>query len=168
MTEEFSRCYWLIKERLLAGPYPYNQGAEEPESFLDMLIGIGVNSFVDLTEEDEYPHYFHLIKEKLPVASSYARFPIKDYSVPELGQMKKIVRHLREELDGGKIIYLHCMGGIGRTGTVAGCYLVETGLNGKEAISKLAELFRQSSNSSWARSPETDEQREFVVNWNQK
>src|SRR3712207_6971239 len=39
----------------------------------------------------------------------------------------------------GGLPYVHCWGGIGRTGTVVGCYLVEHGMDGEQAIAAIAE-----------------------------
>ena len=42
------------------------------------------------------------------------------------------LKHILDEIDGailnGKTVYVHCLGGIGRTGTVVGCYLVRHGI----------------------------------------
>ena len=40
-------------------------------------------------------------------------------------------------LHAGRRVFLHCMGGLGRTGTVAACLLVETGAAPAEAISRV-------------------------------
>ena len=34
----------------------------------------------------------------------------------------------------GRRVYVHCRAGIGRTGTVIGCYLAEQGLDGPAAV----------------------------------
>jgi ADP-ribosyl-[dinitrogen reductase] hydrolase len=40
-------------------------------------------------------------------------------------------------LQAGERIFLHCKGGLGRTGTVAACLLVESGVQPEEAIEKV-------------------------------
>ena len=40
-------------------------------------------------------------------------------------------------LAGGRTVYLHCRGGIGRTGTVLGCYLVRQGQTAEEALASI-------------------------------
>jgi protein-tyrosine phosphatase len=66
----------------------------------------------------------------------------------------------------GRKVYLHCWGGIGRTGTVVGCYLVHQGLEGGSALQHLKELYRSSQQFTFfPYVPETDEQVEFVLHW---
>lgn len=167
-AEEFKKCYWLVKEKILAGPYPYNPGGIKPELFLHNLVENGFRSFVDLTEEDELTHYVNVLRDNFSQEINYSRFPIEDYSIPSEDLMEQILKYIQAEISRGKRVYLHCFGGIGRTGTVAGCFLVESGLDGSAAISKLAELFSESTSSSWARTPETDEQIELVLAWARK
>ncbi|EKD82391.1 MAG: dual specificity protein phosphatase, partial [uncultured bacterium] len=56
-------------------------------------------------------------------------------------------------------------GGIGRTGTVVGCWLRSQGFSGDAALVELARLFSVSNAARFSRSPETDEQRDFVKNF---
>ena len=69
-------------------------------------------------------------------------------------------------LRDNKTVYLHCRGGIGRTGTAVGCYLARHGYGGEEALSTGNALFQNSDpcyDSSY--SPETHAQRKMVKNW---
>ena len=53
---------------------------------------------------------------------------------------------------------------MGRTGTTIGCYLVRHGLSGEEALNKIDEL-RNNVAGNFRDSPETEEQKTFVLNW---
>jgi protein-tyrosine phosphatase len=71
-----------------------------------------------------------------------------------------------EALAEGRKVYLHCVGGIGRTGITVGCYLVRHGMRSSEALCHLRELYRASAQSLVAPdSPESDEQAGFILNW---
>ena len=65
-----------------------------------------------------------------------------------------------------KTVYVHCVGGIGRTGTTVGCYLVRHGNDGETALKEVDRLFQNSDRSqeSWT-SPETRQQMDFVRKW---
>ena len=78
--------------------------------------------------------------------------------------MKELLDLLGSEMDAGRTVYVHCFRGLGRTGTVVGCYLVNQGLSGSEALSRISEL-RKDVAGSFRKSPETDIQRDFVRNW---
>jgi protein-tyrosine phosphatase len=75
--------------------------------------------------------------------------------------MREILDELAAAIDEGRTVYVHCRGGIGRTGTVVGCWLVRGGSSGEEAITTIAALRGDSF------SPETREQHEFVRAWTQ-
>jgi hypothetical protein len=80
--------------------------------------------------------------------------------------MKAILDQIDLSLQAGQKIYLHCWGGIGRTGTTVGCYLVRRGLGGAAALHQLADWWQQVPKSRiHPRSPETREQADFVRNW---
>ncbi len=78
--------------------------------------------------------------------------------------MMAILNQIDEWLIRGKTVYVHCFGGVGRTGMVVGCYLVRKGMAAPQALLRIAEL-RHGIPDGWKRSPETDEQIEFVMNW---
>ena len=61
-------------------------------------------------------------------------------------------------------VYVHCWGGVGRTGTVLGCLAVERGVPRESVFDELAR-FRGGTQRAVRESPETAEQREFVMSW---
>jgi predicted protein tyrosine phosphatase len=100
------------------------------------------------------------------VHAQYYRFPIGDFGLPSPAQMKAILDQIDESLGAGRRIYLHCWGGIGRTGTTVGCYLVRHGLDGEQALRQLAEWWQAVPKSRiHPFSPETREQVNFVLAW---
>src|SRR5882672_736252 len=162
--------YWVEPERLLAGEYPATPSRADTLFRLNRLIGAGVTCFIDLTELGELTPYDSLLPN-VKVASGryvmYVRMPIHDHSVPSSPQvMAEIHAYLDQALGSGRCVYLHCQAGVGRTGTVLGCYFVHRGMLPDAALDQLNSLWRSNSRSrDWPQTPETDEQYEYVLNW---
>jgi len=78
--------------------------------------------------------------------------------------MRQILDTLDEALQAGHVVYVHCWGGIGRTGTVVGCYLVRHGFTGEEALQRIA-CWVAGTPKAHRPSPETAEQRRMVLDW---
>jgi len=155
--------YWVLPGRLLAGEYPGGLTPEQTRERLARLLEAGVNSFIDLTQAGEVDPY----ETALPVSIDYLRKPIRDHGTPTVpAQMAEILGCLQASLREGRRVYLHCRAGIGRTGMVAGCLLVEQGFSGEEALAELNRLWRQSARASqWPAVPETEEQSDYVRRW---
>lgn len=96
---------------------------------------------------------------------AYERVPIRDAGVPRPANLHRLLSLLKTNVDRGTPSYVHCWGGIGRTGTVVGCWLVEhSAMQGKTALKRIAEL-RRGTPDGRRRSPETDEQAALVLGW---
>lgn len=161
--------YWVEPGYLLAGEYPGRYEDEITRKRIDALIEAGFNTFIDLTKPNEVLPYSNILLEQSQaynVEVKYQRFPIGDFGLPTPGLMLSILDTIDAELQAGKKIYLHCWGGIGRTGTTVGCYLVRRGKTGEEALHQLAEWWKGVPKSQYhPHSPETYEQMEFIRNW---
>ena len=83
---------------------------------------------------------------------------------PSTGFLSTILDYIDCEISQGKNVYVHCFRGLGRTGTIVGCYLVRHGKSGEESLAEIFNLRRGVLNS-WHASPQTDKQRDFVLNW---
>jgi len=172
MTEDkrpIAESYWVEPGRFLAGEYPGHFDAVQAQRRLDALIEAGFDTFIDLTKEGEVYPYSFFLKEQAGAYGlevQYYRFPIGDFGLPSTGQMRAILDQIDESLSVGRKVYLHCWGGIGRTGTTVGCYLVRHGLSGEEALLQLAVWWRDVPKSRiHPHSPETSEQAAFVRSW---
>lgn len=163
--------YWVIPGRLLAGEYP--GAAREPLALekLNAFLECGIDGFLDLTGEGELQPYAHLLKDLRPhyhAPVTHRRLPIPDMGIPEPQHMQAILAQLDTWLATGRQVYVHCWGGIGRTGTVIGCYLVHCGLTGEQALTRMAALWQGMSAEKrrhYPESPQTREQQDFVRYW---
>ena len=147
--------------RILAGEHPDGGGEAATRARIDALLGAGVRGFLDLTEEGEMTDYGSL----LPAGVQRQAFALPDHSVPHTAQqMRDVQDSLQRLLAAGTTIYVHCRAGVGRTGTVAGCWLVERGLTAKDALALLQHKFQAAGQSrSGQLTPETDAQRAFIA-----
>lgn len=162
--------YWIQPGRFLAGEYPGEWNDRASRLRLRQFLEAGLSFFLDLTEAGEYglrPYQPLLKKEasKLRRSVEHQRLSIPDRGTPTPKQMTHILDTIDSALAAGQTVYVHCYAGIGRTGTVVGCYLVRHGMDGEEALSEIARL-RQGIPGDWMTSPETDRQREMVRRWN--
>lgn len=161
--------YWLLEGMILAGEYPGSANDEVAREKLGKFLDAGIRTFIDLTETTEplarYDALLRTSAAERGIEVKYFRYGVRDLGVPtERDQMKRILATIREEIDAGRPVYVHCWGGVGRTGTVIGCWLVEGGLAGPAAIEKIAEL-RAGMPERSRRSPESDEQCRYVCEW---
>src|SRR4051812_17065288 len=125
--------YWLIDGLLLAGEYPGAAGADDTRTKLRKFLDAGIRTFVDLTEQTEsltkYDQVLRELSAERGIETKHVRFGIRDVGLPrDKALMTLILDTIRAEIDAGRPVYVHCWGGVGRTGTVIGCWLVEQGM----------------------------------------
>jgi Swiss Army Knife protein, DSP-PTPase phosphatase domain len=65
---------------------------------------------------------------------TYRRFPVPDQGIREVADALELVRWCREATERGETVVVTCMGGLGRSGTVAACFLVNAGMAPDAAI----------------------------------
>ncbi len=154
--------YWVIPGRLLAGEYPGTVDARSSRSKLRGMVAMGFTRFIDLTTPaDGLELYEKLLLEISSGKASRLSFGIHDMDVPtDRRFMAQILDSIDNELENGHAVYVHCWGGIGRTGTVIGCWLKRHGRN------DLRELWKTNPKSRfYPNSPQTDDQQAFIDTW---
>jgi protein-tyrosine phosphatase len=158
--------YWIPGMEVLAGEYPGAREGRPENRKLEKLHVAGVTAFVDLTEPGELPSYSHRLTAIWgPDGVRHARFGIPDRRIPtDPAVMVAALDHLQDGLKAGHRMYLHCMGGVGRTGMTVACLLVRGGLAPDTALDVVAALFDRTPKRH-RRAPETEIQREFVRGW---
>jgi predicted DNA-binding WGR domain protein len=162
----FPQSYWVVPGKLLAGEYPGSLHRRQGPSKVELLLAAGVSAFIDLTHEYDgmIPYDVDLGGAGRSVTREH--FPIEDLGVPE---NPAYTTRILDAIDGhiveGRIVYVHCWGGIGRTGTIIGCWLARHGFPGQAARVELKRLWGACEKSGYRDSPETREQADYVRAW---
>jgi hypothetical protein len=166
--------YW-VHEQLLAGDYPgeklYRYSSNLPHvPFVEELLQLGVGCFIDLTEAHEStpgPYRVKPYQDLIAGKAEYRRVPIIDETAPDLQTTQAVLNTIDEATTAGRLVYLHCRGGVGRTGTIVGCHLVRKfGIPGEQALTELDRLWKQCAKSKRRRHvPEQPEQFDRVRHW---
>ena len=169
MTIPIISTYWVQPGHFLAGEYPGKNFPEQTHARLEFILSRGVNHIIDLTEAGELSPYTPSLLEvarQFKVEVIHQRLSIPDFSVPSPTHMLAIQHAIRSAITQGRIIYVHCHGGLGRTGMVVACHLVDRGFSGIQALEELQRL-RQTlpAKERSKASPETQAQRSFVLAW---
>ena len=168
----FARSYWAVPGQILAGFYPGDRNPVVALHKLKALLVCGVTHVCSLMERTETDHAGRPFEDYRPAWFSLARqrggkagwmhYPIRDVSVPAVPQMTRTLGALDAVLAGGGVVYLHCWGGRGRTGTVLGCWLARHGE--RDPLTKLRQLTAR-ARQQFPQVPETRAQQQFVLNW---
>jgi len=124
-------------------------------SDLDYLHSRGVVALISLNEATlDW-------RNPLPHGIAHLVSPVSDYRAPTLAQMEEIRDFWRSWKDQGTgIVCVHCNAGMGRTGTVLACLLLDEhqgAMKAEEAIKVLREKRRGSI--------QTFKQEDFVKEW---
>ena len=146
---------------IYAGEYPGDKNGELAKHKIERMHHFGIRHFIDLTEEGELRPYNHL----LPSDTTYTRFPIVDCGAPKsVESVQRLLLRIEElkKMDG--YVYVHCWGGVGRTGTIIACYLSQ---NWKEVdmnhtLEVLRRNFSEMPKSAYRKTPETKDQIDFI------
>ena len=173
----FNQAYWVVPDRFMAGCYP---GAEHPADTRDKLRGLlehGIRHIINLMESEEvnwngkpfmpYEDQMAALARTMGCHVEFDHRPIRDYGIPTHRAMNKLLDLIDLSIENNQPIYLHCLGGIGRTGTVVGCYLARHGYASGQKVLEIIRELRTNTATHHQTSPETAQQIELVCSWRQ-
>jgi hypothetical protein len=104
---------------------------------------------------------------------SFLRFPIQDFCTPDsMAELMRLLLRLRDRiLLNDDVVYVHCWGGRGRAGTVGACLQLLLADSSATSAEEALELVQRGYETRegvggvtgvGGKSPETEQQREFV------
>ena len=110
-----------------------------------------------LTTDEEGEFELHQEPARARTAAiNFISLPVRDRQIPDsASEIDAAVQQLDRTLSAGRNVLIHCRQGIGRSGLLAACLLINRGASAEAAL-------RQISDARGMSVPETPEQRRWV------
>ncbi len=162
--DDLVHAWWARPGQVLAGEYPGHEDQAGAETKVNLLVDVGIRTFVDLTTPADRLSPYESLLEKLGANRRLDLrrlvFPIPDLGTVDDGVYQQICNAIDGSLPRGGV-YVHCWGGVGRTGTVIGCLLADEGLGYDQIMERFAVL-RSGTRKGSRPIPETTAQQEVI------
>lgn len=126
---------WLVPGRIGGTPWP--GVVQSMETDLLALRRCGVTTLITLTEQDlpQEPLLAHGLRN--------LHLPIYDREPPTVAQTQMLLARMSALLRKGEVLAVHCLAGLGRTGTILAAWLIREGLTAEEALRRVRSIQAQ-------------------------
>lgn len=113
-------------------PQMYIGGQHRKHGWQSMQLE-GITAVVNLRQETDDAKY-GIVPER------YLYLPTRDNNPPTLEDLSSGVDFIREEIEHGGKVYIHCGVGVGRAPTLAAAYLISTGMTPVQAWKHIRDV----------------------------
>lgn len=123
---------WVVAGKLAGTPLP--GVVNDIDIDLQALKRCGITVLVSLTEQDI---------DQVALARNGMRnvyLPVHDREPPTVSQLQMLMLKMKRLLLDGEVLAVHCLAGLGRTGTVLAAWLVFEGITAQEALRRVREI----------------------------
>lgn len=159
--------YWVEDGKLLAGPLPCGADKAAQRANMRALLDAGVRTVIDLRTPMESPGIRVLFGKQATDLEEvcWIGIPILNGAAPTIGELVTILDTIDAAIARRRPVYVHCQGGLGRTGTVAAAWWIRHGRFDLEgALAELAAR-RVGQPNAAKMSPETAPQLRLLAAW---
>lgn len=158
--------YWA-GTHVLAGPLPTAPDRAASRTRIRSLLDAGVRTVIDLRTPMESPSARSLLGKLSDEADACAWLgaPILDGAAPSDALLSTILDAIDASVARERTVYVHCQGGLGRTGTVVACWWIRHAVHEPEAALEALATARVGLASAARPSPETGAQLRLVRSW---
>lgn len=137
---------------------------------LAKLLDFGARTIINLQQANEpgqadYTATVATLARARSVSVKCHRVPVPDSGVPSVQQMRKIMDLLQQSVAAGRLVYVHCWGGHGRTATVGGCWMMQQGVPAEQVFALIRKRRKHDAHLDGQSAPQTSEQRKFISHW---
>lgn len=154
---------YLVEPGIWAGSYIGARTDAQTDAHIAWLRAQRIWCVIDISSPDDHlPPYDMVLAQQAPEIV-YRNYPIRDGYVPSPALMYAILEQLSTCKANGTCVYIHCWGGVGRTGTVVACWYMRRGMHASAALRLLNET-RQFAGLKRT-SPDFHTQIDFVEQW---
>jgi protein-tyrosine phosphatase len=108
-------------------------GAQHGRGGLQTLQEEGIEAVVNLRDESDD-------EEKNLLLTDYCYLPVVDNTAPRITDLEQGVQFIREVVEAGDKVYIHCASGVGRAPTMVAAYLIAEGEELEKAVQRITQV----------------------------
>ncbi len=130
---------YCLDDHICGGQIPFEEDYEK-------LRRYGICLIISLVEDWEYTYYSNMtVEDVYKIAEKnnivILRFPTKDGHAPDEETLLRICEIISNNVKECRRVYVHCVGGLGRTPTVLAAYLVYSrGISAEDALREVMRV----------------------------